>query len=194
MKRNHRGFSLVEMLVVIAIIAVLAAILLPSISGVRSRSRKTQCMNNVRQIATGAAAMFSEMGDKLPTLSDASKSGEAAEQILPYVKNIIEVFDCPANDGILQDSTTEFPSHAGQYTEYAINSNLCSTSGNNRRQNAITDYSIAAYAYDVPYLSTEPRRAHEGGINCAYLDGHAAWLEDADMLSPTNFEQRGFAF
>jgi prepilin-type N-terminal cleavage/methylation domain-containing protein len=46
-----RGFTLVELLVVIAIIGLLIALLLPAVQAAREAARRTQCRNNVRQIA-----------------------------------------------------------------------------------------------------------------------------------------------
>ena len=45
-----RGFTLIELLVVIAIIAVLIALLLPAVQAARESSRRTKCMNNLKQI------------------------------------------------------------------------------------------------------------------------------------------------
>lgn len=49
-QRNRQGFTLVELLVVIAIIGILVGLLLPAVQAAREAARRAQCMNNVRQI------------------------------------------------------------------------------------------------------------------------------------------------
>jgi prepilin-type N-terminal cleavage/methylation domain-containing protein/prepilin-type processing-associated H-X9-DG protein len=63
--RVRRGFTIVELLVVIAVIATLVALLLPAVQAARESARRVQCGNNLRQIAL-AALNYESAKKRLP--------------------------------------------------------------------------------------------------------------------------------
>jgi len=63
------AFTLIEMLVVIAVIIVLSALITPSIRSSMDRSRSVQCMANLRDIGVAALAYASDNGGRLPPIS-----------------------------------------------------------------------------------------------------------------------------
>ena len=67
--RRPRGFTLIELLVVIAIIAVLIALLLPAVQAAREAARRSQCRNNLKQIAL-AAHNYHDVNNTFPPAFD----------------------------------------------------------------------------------------------------------------------------
>jgi prepilin-type N-terminal cleavage/methylation domain-containing protein len=86
---RRRGFTLIELLVVIAIIAVLVAILLPAVQQAREAARRSQCLNNLRQLAVAthnylsAHGVFPPSGCVSGTTVSQPWSGQAF--LLPYI-------------------------------------------------------------------------------------------------------------
>src|ERR1044071_9849182 len=57
---DRNSFTMIELLVVVAIIAVLAAILLPALQNAKEQAKRTQCMNSLRQVSIALIVMADE--------------------------------------------------------------------------------------------------------------------------------------
>ena len=69
MKRS-RAFTLVELLVVLAVIAILASLLLPALSKAKEAGRGTACLSNLHQIGLALQIYVSENNNRLPIMYD----------------------------------------------------------------------------------------------------------------------------
>ena len=66
--KNRRGFTLIELLVVISIIATLMSLILPAIQNAREAGRRTQCLNNIRNVTLATLNFASSNKSRLPAL------------------------------------------------------------------------------------------------------------------------------
>jgi prepilin-type N-terminal cleavage/methylation domain-containing protein/prepilin-type processing-associated H-X9-DG protein len=102
-RRLPRGFSLVELLVVIALIGLLVALLVPAVQASRESARRSQCQNNLRQLGVGLQTYHDALGT-FPTGALDRKTGANPKGrqlswnvlLLPFIEEqpLFELFDC----------------------------------------------------------------------------------------------------
>jgi prepilin-type N-terminal cleavage/methylation domain-containing protein/prepilin-type processing-associated H-X9-DG protein len=100
--RSRRGFTLVELLVVIAIIGTLVAILLPAVQTAREAARRSNCTNNIRQLALACHNFADANGGSLP---NSARPGTVriswVTRVLPYIEQtpLFDKYDQNSNWG-----------------------------------------------------------------------------------------------
>ena len=98
----RRGFSLVELLVVIGIIAILLALLFPTFAKVREQSRRTKCLANLRSIGQAMFMYANGHRDRLPNGNPPSVWSDAAAAdwvMVNFAEDLkaARVFRCPSD-------------------------------------------------------------------------------------------------
>jgi len=123
MRRNHYGLTLIELLLVIAIVALLVALLLPVIQSARYAARDRVCISNMRQLVAALNMYRDDNGEYPPN---------RITPVVPYVKND-EIFRCPVESyvneyarntartsGIIQGVPNLTYDYAGVHTDFAL--------------------------------------------------------------------------
>jgi prepilin-type N-terminal cleavage/methylation domain-containing protein/prepilin-type processing-associated H-X9-DG protein len=205
--RCHRSFkaafTLIELLIVIAIIALLAAILFPVFALARENARRASCQSNEKQIALGLIQYSQDYDDRLPAYVFGEYWHERTE---PYIKSQ-QIMRCPSAPklksatgftnvkfptyGLLFDGRAgdrEAPytprgTHLSEFKEVSRTWLLVETWD----ASPMTDWTTNGYGeaapsvYDktAPELSVDVHNdAHLDGYNVAFVDGHVKWIKN----------------
>lgn len=199
-RKPHLALSLVELIVVLGVIAVLAAILVPVTGRITNRTKEMTCLNNLRSIG---AANVTYANDHQGTVIVGSNGDPNYWwlQIRPYLgvnfdfsnydlENFLKTLVCPA-DSSRGGTGTAWGTYPLQQRSYAINRVSApwrSDLGRNEpvRIQSVPAPSRMAYCgdYDWHLIGTDwidpaparidlvPRHRHEGRANFVFLDGH----------------------
>ncbi len=192
------GFSLIELLVVISIIASLAALLLPAISMVRTMAQRTVCASNLRQLTTTTFAYMQDNQGLLPAGSgfNSESYGQWVQSLrdahdylmesLPsHHSQAIRLFRCPANKtgwmyGFRAAQPTTNPSNLDRVVRCAAGwklpgrrpvlwSDNCSLMGGGPSGDFNTSCNHKG-------RRTGDTSGIPQGGNCSFADGAVAWL------------------
>jgi general secretion pathway protein G len=138
MVRAKRGFTLVEMLVVIGIIAVLAAMLFPVFAAAREKGRSAACVSNLKQLGAAVEIYASDFDDHYPWAKDPADEyhpeiwndfpvwkawipymPRLRDTLDPYVKNY-DVWHCASDTGFdyLEDTGLPMPAHPTSFDAF----------------------------------------------------------------------------
>lgn len=159
---KSRGFTLTEVLVVMAILGVLAGIALPVTNSFVGKAREAACVKNLGGLGTALQMYLQEHNDKMPILvsgrSSKTEEGDFLETVLlPYVDSP-DAFLCPADKVEFQRSGSSF---------------MWNSSQNGLHVTKLSLWNIRDQPDKVP-LIYEKEKWHRGGMNFVYGDMSAS--------------------
>lgn len=111
--KNRRCFTLIELLIVIAIVAILVGMLLPALRSARGKAGDISCLANLKQIGVAMGGYGNDYDSFLPKVEESVTYFKWQDRLLAYVAPSvkvpwngvyvkIKVFQCPAQETSLQ--------------------------------------------------------------------------------------------
>jgi len=161
----QRAFTLIEMIVVMAVIAILAAFAYPVYQRSVASGRAAACLSNLRQLSTGLNAYLNENDMKMPTLQIGRDS---LNQDVPVIDNTLDkylsdkrIFACPAyNKNLATKTGTSYCWNVALNGQAVANLNFLQLATDTSHIPVISDKEGFH-----PYLQDK--------VNILYADGHA---------------------
>src|ERR1035437_86697 len=105
---TRQGFTLVGLIIIVAVLAILAAMLLPALASAKRKSKRINCVNNLKQDGLAFRLWEGDNGDKYPMAVSTNKNGtmEYAEdgnafrhfQVMSNELSTPKILVCPADD------------------------------------------------------------------------------------------------
>ena len=146
--RVKHGFTLVELLVVVAIIGLLAGLMMPALSKARAYAQTSVCKNNLRQLNIAFQAYEGDYKDLIPFVSampslNLNTFPRLCDLLLPYVNGSGKVFRCPSDRGAASPGVVS--ATADVSTETVAESRQRLTNTLERGKKLYGDLSVKAY-------------------------------------------------
>ena len=183
---SKRGFTLIELLVVIGIIALLIAILLPTLGAARDHANKTKCLANLRSLGQAMALYAQGQHDKLPNgnlPSNVSYLG-GGQSFCELARNYTSpgVFYCPSDSDPEPTAitTSEYQVENSVHTSYEFFS-LWWPGKYGPLLMQLKGQAPLAWDLDGGEQNPSPLQNHgtKGG-NILFADGHVEWRNRKD--------------
>jgi len=186
-RKHYGGFTLIELLVVVTIIAILAAMLLPSLQKARESARQAKCMSNLKQIGIAILLYAQNYGGWAPYNTTAPQTYHHILRNNGYVPNYDftgsppGIFCCPSE----KEATTV--GGAGWLgTHYGISYYLTKIDSSRKKILTLHFPSKAYLIGDsggnigngawIDPGNYDPKLRHSEGWNVYFVDGHIEWL------------------